>query len=78
MVARDDCREDFIWLVADDEECSDILAASAQFINDNKAPFQGECDTSQSIHFGYMSDVNTWTAVWGQGSRINYAYFCQG
>ncbi|QYK08781.1 hypothetical protein [Shewanella mangrovisoli] len=78
MIAREDCREDFIWLVADDEECGDILAASAQFINDNKAPFQGTCDISQSIHFGYMSDVNTWTAVWRKGSRINYAYFCQG
>lgn len=78
MVVRDDCREDFIWLVADDEVCHDILAASAQFINDNKAPFQDECNTLQTIYFGYMSDVNCWTAVWGQGRRINYAYFCQG
>ena len=77
-VARDYWRDDFIWLVADDEVCSDILAASAQFINDNKAPFQDECDTLQAIYFGYMSDVNCWTAVWGQGRRINYAYFCQG
>ena len=78
MVARDDCREDFIWLVADDGECSDILATSAQFINDNKAAFQETCLESHAIYFSYMSDVNGWTAVWEQGGRINYAYFCQG
>ena len=78
MVARDDCREDFIWLVADDEECCDILATSAQFINDNKAAFQETCLESHAIYFSYMSDVNGWTAVWEQGGRINYAYFCQG
>ena len=78
MVARDDCREDFIWLVADDEECCGILATSAQFINDNKAAFQETCLESHAIYFSYMSDVNGWTAVWEQGGRINYAYFCQG
>lgn len=77
-LARDDWREDFIWLVADDEVCSDILAASAQFINDNKAPFQDACLDSHTLYFSDMSDVNGWTAVWGQGSRLNYTYFCQG
>ena len=77
-IALDEWRDDFIWLVEDEDVCTDVLVRSAHFINENKAPFQDVCLKTQSIYFAYMSDVNGWTAVWGQQDRLNYAYFCQG
>jgi hypothetical protein len=70
--------EVLIWLLTDEEEQVPIRPAAIQFINRHRRPFQAECDPSCRILFGYESDVNDWTALWGDDARLNYLGFSQG
>lgn len=77
-VAMKEWKEDFIWLIEGEDTCPDILAGAATFINENKAAFQDHCLPGHEMSFSYESNVNNWTAVWGNESRFNFATFSQG
>lgn len=77
-IAMKEWEEDFIWLVTGEESCVNILSGSAGFINQEKAEFQDICLPEHTMLFSCESNVNDWTAIWGSGTRLNYAYFNQG
>ncbi|MFM2476823.1 hypothetical protein [Celerinatantimonas sp. MCCC 1A17872] len=77
-IAKQEWRDDFIWLLTGGEAYSDLLTSAAAFINQEKSAFQDICSTDGMIYFGYGSDVNHWSTIWGRSGRFNYLYNSQG
>lgn len=67
-----------VWLLTGDEVEVPIRPAAVRFINQRRRDFQPECDPSSRILFGYESDVNDWSALWGDDTRLNYLGYSQG
>jgi hypothetical protein len=76
-VADADWRDDFLWLI-DDEDNRLPRIAAARFINGNRSEFQSPCDASDAIWFESESDVNAWTALWHTHDMLNYLAYAQG
>lgn len=70
--------EDFLWLVAGEEKQVAPREAAVRFINEERKGFQDECNGESCILFSQWSDVNDWTALWGNDEKLNYAGYSQG
>ena len=70
--------EQLIWLLTGEQERIPLRPAAAQFINRERRAFQPECVQTHRILFGHESDVNDWTALWGDDGRLNYLGYSQG
>ncbi len=77
-VKESEWREDFLWLVAGEDECSDILISASSFINEIKENFQDSCFPNNKMYFSFESNVNSYTVIWIIGKKLNYIYFDQG
>ena len=69
---------DLIWLLTGEEDQVLVRPAAVQFINKHRREFQAECVPSSRILFGHESDVNDWSALWGDDTRLNYLGYSQG
>jgi hypothetical protein len=70
--------DDFIWLLTGEEKSVPPREAAVQFINSERYEFQSECYSTNCILFADGSDVNYWTALWCDGTKINYRGYDQG
>lgn len=71
-------RDDFLWLVDDEDNPLPPRAAAARFIHENRREFQPECDASSAIWFEPVSNVNAWTALWHSHDLLSYLAYDQG
>lgn len=72
------CRDDFLWLIDDEEDPLPVRAAAARFINEHRREFQPECQVSSSMWFMTESGVNAWTALWETDGLLSYLSYDQG
>jgi hypothetical protein len=75
--ADPNAREDFLWLVEDEDHPLPVAEAAARFLNERRASFQDVC-TPTALWFDADSTVNAWTAVWLAEGRLHYLGFDQG
>lgn len=74
----DEWARELIWLLTGEEGDVPIRPAAVQFVNRHRREFQTECTLASRILFEYPSDVNDWTAVWGDDTWLNYLGYSQG
>jgi hypothetical protein len=70
--------DDIVWLLIDEEEPIALRDAAVQFINHKRRAFQSPCHATHQIFFTSGSNVNAWTALWGDDTQINYCGYDQG
>jgi len=73
-----ECGEDFEWLVNSAGVRRPIEESCLDFLNAEKREFQDPCTAKCQMHFAQFSNVNTWTAVWGEEGRLNCLHYDQG
>ncbi|MGL6077053.1 MAG: hypothetical protein ACRC8S_23090 [Fimbriiglobus sp.] len=69
---------ELIWLFTLEEEAAPLRPAAVRFINQHRREFQAECVPSSRILFGSDSNVNDWTALWGDDTQLNILGYSQG
>ena len=70
--------DDLVWLLSNEQEPLALREAAVQFINRTRCTFQAVCDTTHRILFADGSNVNTWSVLWGDDTRLNYCGYDQG
>lgn len=70
--------EDFLWLVIGDSTPEPVRQAAGSFVNKERRGFQSECLPHHYLYFENGSDVNDWSAIWGDDCSLNYLGFSQG
>jgi hypothetical protein len=71
-------KDDFLWLVDDEDDPLPVRGAVARFINENRSGFQPQCGASDLIWFEAESNVNHWTALWETEGALSYLSYDQG
>lgn len=69
--------DDLLWMLLDEDESLSPQNA-VHFINARRQEFQPACDATSRLLFSDQSNVNDWTALWGDDSRLNYLGYSQG
>jgi hypothetical protein len=70
--------EDLMWLLTSGNGSDLPRIAAVQFINGNRRAFQAPCDLTSRIVFECGSNVNDWSALWGDDFLLNYLGYSQG
>ena len=71
-------RDDFLWLVDDEDNRLVPRVAAARFLNAKRSEFQPECDAFAEIWFEPGSNVNEWTVLWRTHDMLSYLAYAQG
>jgi len=77
-VADEAWREDFEWLVLDEDEPRSLQAAVAAFIEENRTELQPSSDEHARVWFSRESGVNAWSLVYEQDGVLSLIAFNQG